>query len=340
MKNDGFAVTVFDLTEQTLVNQTTRSMLKSSIPVFKKGTQDLDAFLKDFGIEIIHSHHTIVDLYFSRRTTQSIPHVVSTHGLYETLTPQFAQDIGPSIKHVDYWVYTADKNLQSMKIYPWFKNRPKTKIINGYEPDRRVSKTISRKQLNIPEDAFVVCLASRAIREKGWREAIDAVKIANTKSPRPIFLILIGDGPLANILQHQVDPSEVLLLGFKENIFDYFGFADIGLLPTTFVGESCPMVLIECISMHTPFISTNVGEIKSMLTLDNGQVAGEVLDLHDGIIDVYQLADTMIKFANNSADYNQAKQNAGQLSKRFSMNKVAKKYQAVYETLLKNKRQP
>lgn len=88
------------------------------------------------------------------------------------------------------FVYIADKNLVPFKdiTHPI----KLTKIGNGL-PIMPI-KQHSRAELGIGEDDFCIALASRSLFEKGWLEAIEAVKIANSQSARLIHLLLIGDG--------------------------------------------------------------------------------------------------------------------------------------------------
>lgn len=334
LKYMDYSVTVFNYDFKESGKESLRGILNTNIPVVASSTMDIDSILHNFGIELIHSHHCTVDTLFSRRKNKKIPQVVSMHGTYEMMPQKDIEYVGPYLQNVNHWVYTADKNLKPLIILDWFSKIPKTKIINGFEPPPKESKKVTREALTINKDAFIVCLASRAIVEKGWLEAIDALIIANSKSKRKIYLILIGDGPMSDVLNSMNIDEHVRILDFQENLFRYFSLADVGILPTTFLGESCPLVLIECISAHKPFVSTNVGEIKSMLTLNNGEVAGEVLNLHKGKVDVYELAEILLRLSNDNNYYENCQKNAQQLSKRFSMVLMISKYETIYNKLL------
>lgn len=336
LKQEDYAVTVYEFFQEKPENRTIRGMLDNHVPVTQADVDELTQMIKDFGIEVVHTHHTSVDVAFARLKNKNAVHVVSLHGLYEAIPSSDFKSIEEDIKNIDYWVYTADKNLGAFQGRGWFARRPKTKIINGFTPPTSQYKP-TRRNLKITEDDFVVCLGSRAMRQKGWREAVDAVKLANSFSKRHITLLLVGDGPTYEELKNQELDEAIRLLGFKQNIYDYFVLSDIGVLPTNFHGESCPMTLIECISAHKPFVATNIGEIKSMLTLDNGLVAGEVLELDNGKVDVYELAHAITRFAENPDYYEFCRLNSVRCSERFSMDNVFSKYQAVYQAVLNGK---
>lgn len=56
---------------------------------------------------------------------------------------------------------------------------------------------------------------------KGWLEAIEAVKIANSQSTRLIHLLLIGDGECYDYLKEKELPSYIHLLGRKGDVRNY-----------------------------------------------------------------------------------------------------------------------
>lgn len=336
LKDLDYPVTVFESFIEAPSKRTIRGMLDKDIPVIGGSLMEPPKILKDFGIEIIHSHYAFVDEMFAKIKNKNVRQVVTLHGMYEAIPFSIVKDMEPGLRKIDYWVYTANKNLQAFEKFKWFRHSSRIKIINGYAPSSKAGN-VSRKRLGLAEDDFVVCLASRSLKEKGWREAIDAVRIANMISKRRIVLLLVGDGPIYDELKPLGDNADYCLLGFRQNVFEYYSVADIGLLPTIFKGESCPMTLIECISAKKPFVSTNVGEIKSMLTLEDGGIAGEILDLKNGRVDVYDLAKVIARFANERQYYQRRLSAAAACSVRFSMDRVAAKYGEVYDEVLGGK---
>lgn len=333
LKEDDYAVTLFDCNMARVHEHTTRSILNQNIPVIQRDKLGIDNLLSDFGIDIIHTHHTTVDLLFAARRDNKISQIVTTHGLYETLPAKVLKKLGPTLKNVSSWVYVADKNLQPLKTYNWFQTKSVVKIRNGFTPSSVKAKRITRRSLRISDDSFVICLASRAMKEKGWLEAIDAVKLANKFSSRNITLLLIGDGPVYDILVKQPAEPNIRILGFQKDVFGYFELSDAGLLPTSYQGESCPMVLIECLVAQRPFVSTDIGEIRSMLTVrSGGSLAGEVISLKNGIVNIADLAKAVVKLSNDQDYYVSCRNNAIICGQSFSIDLTAQKYKQVYST--------
>jgi glycosyltransferase involved in cell wall biosynthesis len=223
-------------------------------------------------------------------------------------------------------VYTTEKNLRQFSAI--FQEEKGFVRIDNALPDYPIHP-ISRSEIGIPQDAFVLCLVSRALPEKGWQEAIDAVIRANKNSSRPIYLILIGDGPEYLRLKEEYSDSKIIFLGFKKNIRDYFAASDMGFLPSRYPGESFPLVIIDCLKSGTPALASDLGEIRNMLTLET-MVAGHVFDLKEMKIDVNEVASIIQQIANDRNVYNQMKANVASIAERFDMEAMCLKYSAVY----------
>ena len=229
----------------------------------------LDGLIRDWDIDVIHSSLWWADklVHLNRDQIPShVPWVVTMHGCYEThlrdphIDPSFPWRLKQMIEQVDQWIYTADKNLEA---FGQFGHPARlAKIDNGYAAEAPVS--LSRASLGLRSDSFVLCLASRAIASKGWRTAVEAVSRLNAAGHN-VELMLIGDGPEADLLKRSGLPAGVVHFGQVDNLQDYIAVADAGLLPSTFVGESMPLVLLEFMAQGKPVVATDVGEIRDML---------------------------------------------------------------------------
>ena len=197
------------------------------------------------------------------------------------------------------------------------------KIGNGLE--RSPIVPVPRAELNIPEKSFVACVVSRAIPQKGWQAAIEAVKLANKSGGRRIDLILVGAGEMYDKLKGRV-PKFVHLVGFKSNVRDYLAAADVGLLPSEYTGESFPLLIIDSFFAGRPVVSSNLGEVPAMI----GE-AGVVFDLVNGKVPVAELAKILRTLADNPKAYERIKSHVAESAEKFSLERVAEKYIAVYE---------
>ena len=327
----GYPVTVLDF-QFTEDLPEVRKKLNADIPLVRlKEVESLAEIISQFQIDIVHTHHGATDeaaTYLS-----DIKHVVTLHGMYEAMEPSRLENLLKIVKEkVNAFVYIADKNLK-----PFVDNNVNIddrffKIGNGLEIFP--VNPVPRQTLNIPESSFVACIVSRAIPEKGWQAAINAVELANKISSRRIDLILVGNGEMYDKLKGNV--SEFIhLTGFKSNVRDYLAASDIGLLPSEFLGESFPLLIIDSFFSGRPVVSSNLGEVSNMLKNSNGEFAGVIFDLVEGKVPVKKLSEILITLANNTDEYKKISARVADAAEKFSISKVTEKYIEVYDIIEK-----
>lgn len=335
MKAEGIPVTVLDF-QMDEDSPKVRQMLRPDVPcICLKRVAGLQAVLDHFSVDIIHSHHASVDeavSYVVERGRSAAHHVISLHGMYEAVEPCYAKLLLSRVgRSCSAFVYTADKNLGAFKKgnFPYMDRF--TKIGNGLPLCPIVP--VPRTDLGISEDAFVLCLVSRGIPEKGWQPAIAAVQLARRQSQRDIELVIIGSGEMYDRLAGQV-PAYVHLLGARPNIRDYFAMADMGLLPSEFSGESFPLVIIDCLFAGQPMLVSRLGESENELLDEEGQPAGAAFDLIEGRVPVEVLAALVVKAATDRVFYDKMKSRVVSASQKFYIETVVGKYLEVYERVI------
>lgn len=314
-----------------------RKNLKSDLPLVRiKETAGLLQIVEQFKIDIAHSHHGSIDEAVSYISTEknNLHHIVTLHGMYEaTEQPHLNNLLKKVQKCVDAFVYITEKNLQPFKNFGWEPKKIFYKIGNGLEISPL--NPISRKDLNIPEDSFVCCVVSRAIPEKGWQAAVDAVTLANKKSSRRIDLLLVGAGVMYDKLKNNV-PEFVHLVGFKNNVRDYLATSDLGFLPSEFSGESFPLLIIDSLFSGKPVVSSNLGESAEMLKNSAGESAGIIFDLENGKVPIKNLSEILISLANDEEKYQKILEKVPSAAEKFLISTVAEKYLKVYQSVMEN----
>jgi glycosyltransferase involved in cell wall biosynthesis len=248
--------------------------------------------------------------------------------MYEMTLPNRLKSLLPLLqKRIDSYIYIAEKNLTPFP--PAFRcSNEFVKIANAIPKSQ--SNPVPRYQLGVTPDDFVLCLVSRAIPEKGWEEAINAVIFANANSTRSIHLLLIGNGPEFDRLRPNIKLHYIHFLGSRPHIVDYFATSDIGLLPSRFRGESFPLALIECLGAGKPILASNIGEIEQMLRAEDG-LAGEVFDLEDWTIPVQRLGELIIKVAEDREHYHCMLNRVPHVVAKFDPLAMVNDYEAVYQ---------
>lgn len=310
--------------------QAVRKRIRSDIPVVEiSDPSQLPQLVDDMKIDVIHTHHAWVDVAVADllQTNSRCAFICTTHGMYDMMDgPEIYRIIALLEKRVDRFCYAAEKNLKNFP--PQFLVEKRFTNIPNATEIRSIS-SVSRGDLGIPESAFVVCLISRAIPEKGWVEAIAACTAARNFTGRDIHLLLVGNGPESDRLIATGTEKHVHVLGFRDDVLELFKLGDAGLLPSRFAGESFPLVLLDCLAAGRPMIATDIGEIKR-ITLSSSGPAGIILRLEGGQIPVNQLAESIGKLATDSDLLRELGSRAGELRDKFSVCAVAKGYLSAY----------
>ena len=334
LSRQGFPVTVLDfqMAEEIL---DIRKKLDATVPLvyISESSGALAQVIEQFKIDVIHTHHGFVDeaVSYVVKDNPAVRHVVTLHGMYEETARDNADRnfikkiLEPVKKSADAFVYIAEKNLTPFKENNFGREEIFHKIGNGLE--YLPINPVPRSELNIPENSFVACEVSRAIMQKGWLAAIEAVEIAN-KRGRRIDLILVGAGEVYDMLEGSV-PEFVHLVGFKSNVRDYLATADIGLLPSEYSGESFPLFIIDSFFAGRPVVCSNLGEIPAMI-----EDAGIVFDLVEGRVPVKELAKILRELADNPDAYEKLKSRVEVVAPKFSIENVARKYIEIYEEII------
>lgn len=345
LRYEGVPITFACYNGQKKNDSVIRKLLDPAIAVvnYKGEPNEFFEELKNFMPEVIQTGYTNIDSFIAHNKN-SMPfkfsHFVVSHGMYDTIRDEeIKYYITEEMKNsVDIWGYVADKNLIPFKKVGFdedFIAQKFIKIPNGL-PVYEIN-TIDRITLGIDKNSFVFCTVSRAVEGKGWLEAIEAIKLANKSSPRKIELILVGSGPVYEQLKTKTLPKFIHLTGFKSNVRDYISCADMGLLASTYAGESTPLMIIDSLLSNRPCLVSNIGDSTNMIHLSENELVGEVIEIKSNKIDIEELATKMQKLANEQELYNKLKSNAEKLAPKYSIEAVSQIYQSVYANLIQTR---
>jgi glycosyltransferase involved in cell wall biosynthesis len=308
-----------------------------TVPVYNIEDIDISDVINVYNIDVIHSSIWWSDKYVHemyKRLPSKVRWIISMHGCYESLLESseadkdFMEYIDSMLLEVDVWVYTAEKNK---KVFDYFQKPDKLmKVLNGYE--RKIPKKINKELLGIGENSFVLCLASRAISTKGWYIAVEVVERLNEKGYN-VDLLLIGEGEAADEIAKTNKKDFIHLIGQVSNLEDYIAISDVGILPTFFVGESMPLVLIEFMAQGKPIISTDIGEIVDM-TSDSEGSAAIILEIKNGSVNVDEFVDAVQRIYNDKKLIKELSVNSKRNFQRFEMSQMIEAYKKIYNTII------
>lgn len=138
-------------------------------------------------------------------------------------------------------------------------------IYNGInlEPFHAVkTRDVTRKNLNIPQDAYVMIMVANLIAYKGHLDLLDALNQIKEHLPHNWRLLCVGrnDG-IGSVLKKKAEnlglANHILWLGSRSDIPDLLTAADTGILCSHEEGFS--NAILEGMAASLPMVVTNVG---------------------------------------------------------------------------------
>lgn len=289
----------------------------------------------NYNIDVINSHLMAADTLIANCLPAECGFVITMHGSYESnLTLNPARRVY-TLNKADAIIYIAEKNLKYLKLLENF-TKPLYKIYNGYEVPLIESK-IKRSDFGIEDSDIVFVMAARGDKRKGWELAIKAFLMLRRFS-KNIHLLLIAGGDYIESLKSIYGQEIGLIFTNYTNVpQQYFRIADVGLLPSTFPGESLPNSVVEYLAEGLAVIASDIGEIRNMISTEDESLAGEVLAIKNEQIELNDLFNAMQGYIISSAKLIKHKQMALLAYDKFKMDKCANLYSEVFEkVILKN----
>ena len=221
-------------------------------------------------------------------------------------------------------------------------------ITNGAGEDEFIGKqsTSFRKQMDIPDDAFLILHVGSYTGIKGHEEALEIFIQANLPNS---FLLMVGNDNdkfaklkrgklgfrgLVNYFKKH-SPKILITSLNREQTVQAYQTADLFLFPSNI--ECSPIVLFECMASKTPFLTTDVGNAAEIIEWSHaGMLLPTRIDKegysHAEILPSAEMLRTV--FA-NSANREEMKTNGFKSWKmNFSWEIIAEKYSALYKSLL------
>ena len=145
-----------------------------------------------------------------------------------------------------------------------------------------------RKQLDIPEDAFVYGFVGRITRDKGVNELLEAYKKLNDDS----YLIMVGPSEVDETINQELytwasKNEKIKFTGYTIVVEQYLSAMDCYILPS--YREGFGMGVVEAEAMGVPVIVTDIpGPTDAMIDNETGIVVqkADVESLYNAMISV------------------------------------------------------
>jgi glycosyltransferase involved in cell wall biosynthesis len=99
----------------------------------------------------------------------------------------------------------------------------------------------------------------------------------------------------------------------------------MGIMLTRFKSESFPLTIVDCLFAGKPYIATDVGEIRNILT-SSGEAAGEVLPLDDWNVPIEAVTKALVAYVDKAERYQEAARLAQIIANQYRIDVVIEKY--------------
>lgn len=296
----------------------------------------LNRFIRRHEIQLVNTHLFETDCFASQYL--NLPQVVSMHGSYEMYLGNHAiferdcifraypinQLINQVFSKTDYIITAAEKNEMA---FAGAINIPEnSRVFYGRPASPKVndSNTIQR-----------IGMLARGIESKGWRHVLRAYDVLILEYPT--LKLVLGYTPSDFMEELKIEFQHLEGIEWRENVTDpmeFFSEIDVCVFPTQYPAESLPNVVIESLACHVPVLTTNIGEIETMLSSDEG-MAGHCLshslnssDLLAGIVG--QLRAWLV----NPEEYLQVKRCCKPAFSKFDLEVSTSNYERIFNAVI------
>ncbi len=205
-------------------------------------------------------------------------------------------------------------------------------IFNGVDIEQYENKKgapLSRTDLDIPEDAFVVGMVGRISPQKAPDVFIQAAKLIKQQISNAYFII-VGNGEqedeVLNYAKENGFDDSLLITGWVDNPMSYIKLFDVSMLLSRWEGFG--LVLAEYMLARKPIVATRVDAIPNIIT---DHVNGLLVNVDDP----QEACKAVIELYNNKNLRGQLIENGCKdVYSRFDARRVAEEHGEMFEKLV------
>ena len=234
--------------------------------------RETNKILKEMECHILHSHRYKENVLgaLARINTGVKCHVCTVHGLsepfkgfklYKAKIYEFCNYLAGRFS-ADRIIAVSDDTRKHLA-----KKYGSSKLItihNGIDIDSLLDPQfrtmVSKKELGLGEDSFILGTIGRLMPVKGYEYLLKAFKLLQDKHDN-LVLLIIGDGPerdaLESLAQDLKISAKVVFYGFTENVSAMMGLFGIFILSS--LSEGISLSLLEAMAAGIPAVVTSVG---------------------------------------------------------------------------------
>lgn len=296
-------------------------MLSRRMPAF-----DLEQMLHSQQLRHLHRQHAfdVANTHLmpaARQVCTAFEHTrllitKTDHG--DTAHPDLRQD-AVIFRRLDALICPASVNAERARQLSFHSRCDIRTIPHGHQ----VSASVS----SLPSFAGITFgMVARGVDDKGWHEAVMALRLLRARGLQNLRLVLVGDGPaLLRLREETREEDWIVHVGYQSDAAAWIRGFDVGLLPSCLTEESLPLSVIEYLLCGKPVIATAVGGIPDMVG-----AAGLLVPMAaNGRADVQQLAAAMQHMMDDSHRARYAAATA-QASAAFDLSSCVSAYEALF----------
>jgi glycosyltransferase involved in cell wall biosynthesis len=235
----------------------------------RRARRDLRTLLATTPVDVVHAHGlkaALVALGGRHRP----PVVLTLHNLVDgTHGGWTARLLGPLeariIRRVDHVIAISDDGVRRAAE---LRRADRCSRILPVSPVRRPDRPTAevRAAYDIAPTAPMVVAVARLHPQKDLSTFVRAV--ARVRAGRPdVRAVIVGEGPEREAITAEIERAgltgTVTLAGQRANPADEMAAADVVVMSSRW--EAGPLVMVECLSLGRPFVSTAVGALTAML---------------------------------------------------------------------------
>jgi len=335
LDKEKFSVSVIVLQGENnvLVKQFEEAGIKLKI-FNKKGPFDfaivkkVAAYLRGVNPDIVHTHLFAADFWGGMAAKQAgVPKIISTK--HDILSEGFLRNFLGRQKRrsFDQVIAISDAIRDFLIEKEKIDLNNVTLIHNGVD----VNKFYIESPNLFQKDPLIIGCVGRLSKEKGQKHLIRACRFLKNWEWR---LLLVGDGPMRKELEQLAlflgIEDKVQFVGQVESVTEYLEKMDVFVLPS--VSEGLGLAVLEAALAGRFVIATEVGGVPEI-----------VKNKETGLLFRPKNIEALVSHLNwVDSHHEEARKMAKRLQKevleKFDINKVVKKYESVYEEIIKDKK--
>lgn len=169
----------------------------------------------------------------------------------------------------------------------------------------KVERSLKRKEINVPEDAFLMLSIGELIERKNHKQAIKVLAELKKEGYDQIYYAICGRGALIDELRELCDRSgvadRVIFLGYRTDITEILKVSDLFVF--TSFQEGLPKSVMEAMAAGLPIVATKIrGNID---LIDNGKngflvECNDLKGTEEAIKKIYLDKEAQMAFSKNS----------------------------------------